>query len=123
MQADIVEAAQRLAVAQDDDRVVPDLRREELPVLAYVVEPSDELPGAREDPLALQLEEYGVVVHARRNRRRALDVRIEWKDERHAAAYRDAGQGVRAYGNSTRRAFPLIDPSTHASTESPPTRR
>ena len=84
MEAHVVEAAQRLAVAQHDDRIVPDLRREELTVLAHVVHAPDELPRAREDPFALQLEEHRVVVHARRNRRGALDVRVEGKDERHA---------------------------------------
>ena len=87
MEADVVEGAQRVVIAQHHERIVADRGSEELAVLLHLIDAPYELPGVREDPLALQLEVDGIVVQSRRNRRGAFDVRIERKDEGHEGRY------------------------------------
>src|SRR3954471_15059835 len=98
MQADVVEAAERVVIAQDDDGIVADGGGEEAAVLAHLLRASDELPRVREDAFPLELEIDGIVVEPRRNRGRALDVRIEGEDERHRAKLRTGGGDVRMRG-------------------------
>src|SRR5437867_3679634 len=83
VEADVVEAAQRLTVAEDDDRVVPDFGREVLSPFCYLLHTADELPRSREDPLALELEVHRIVVEPRRNRRGTRNIGVEGEDERH----------------------------------------
>ncbi len=83
VQADVVESAQRVAIADHDDRLVTDLRREEAPGFGHVGRPPHQLPRAAEDLLVLQREEDRVGVAARRDRLGAADVGVEREDQRH----------------------------------------
>src|SRR5438552_7630044 len=80
--ADVREAVQLVvAVAGQDQRLVEPAReereREHLPRDAHEIVMSGVLPRAREDPLALQLEQRGIRIHARWKRRRGADVGID----------------------------------------------
>ena len=81
MAADVVEGAQlAIGAVGDDDRLVEDRDRHEVPHPRQVLGAGDELPGAAEDALPLQLQHGCVKVVARRQRggaaeRRARDGR------------------------------------------------
>lgn len=92
MQADVVEAAQGVVVAKDDDGVVLHRGSEELSVLAHLLRAPDELPGVREDALALELEVDGIIVEPRRDGGGALDVRVEGEDEGQETGGREVGE-------------------------------
>ena len=94
MEAHVVEAAQAIRIAEDDDGVVADLCGDEVTVRGELVAPPHELPRVREDPLSLELEIDGIVVETRGNCRGALDVRVERKDERHESGLGAAGKLV-----------------------------
>jgi len=83
VEADIIEAAQRVAVAQHDDRIVAYFRGEERSGLTNLLQSPDELPSVREDPLALELEVDGIDVESRRNCGRTANVGIEGENEGH----------------------------------------
>src|SRR5690348_9745375 len=83
METHVVEAAECVAVPKYDDRVVADFRREKLPRLHDLVDPTDELPCVCEHALALELEKHGIDIQPRGNRRGSANVRVERKDQRH----------------------------------------
>ena len=87
VQAHVVECAQRVVIAEHDDGIVADGGGEVLAVLRHLLAATDELPGVREDPLALQLQIHRIVVEPRRDGGGARDVRIEREDEGHAPSY------------------------------------
>ena len=89
MQADIVESAQRVAIAQHHDRVVSDFGGEECAVLGHLIQSPDQLPGVGEDALALEFEIDRIVVQAGRNCGRPGDVGIEREDEGHGCVVRE----------------------------------
>ena len=86
VQANVMKSAQCAAVAQYDDALARDVGGEELALLRDLVAAPDELPRAREDAVALELEVDGIRVQPRRDRRRASDVRIEGKVDGHGTA-------------------------------------
>jgi hypothetical protein len=76
--ADVRERAQLAVIAADDEeRLVGDLRGEVAARLRDLLRAPDELPGLGEDRPLLGLEHRGVEVPARRQRRRARKVRFE----------------------------------------------
>ena len=79
--ADVDQPAKRSVRAADDgDRDVPDLRREVRPGLGDPLRRPRVRPGAREEPLALALEDAGIGVPARRERPSVLERVLELGD-------------------------------------------
>ena len=84
VQADVVEAAQRLPVAHDHDRLPGDVDDDVRPRPDQLLGPRRQLPGPTEDPVLLEFEIDRIVVEARRERARRSNVGVEREMEGHA---------------------------------------
>ncbi|MCU0624707.1 MAG: hypothetical protein MUF53_12720, partial [Gemmatimonadaceae bacterium] len=79
VQAHVVVAAQAVRVAHEHHTLAGDLHDDIVARLRKLLGARHELPGAREDPLALELVVDGIDVEPRRNRRRLGQIGVERK--------------------------------------------